>query len=180
MRLRPRLLSIAILATVSVVSVVTGPAQASGPTRYIFTPGHNPLSSLKHLAATSPSTQSSHADAWDVKVAGVDQNGVPLYRISHTSVLGVKCLDLEASNLNAGTRLTSAVCREFSPSSTQNWRLVPTQVDGKATVKLRNSSSGLVAGVRDASVANGAVVELQVDNDQKHQKFYQSTVWLGD
>ncbi|MEV6282752.1 RICIN domain-containing protein [Kribbella sp. NPDC051770] len=165
----------AILATASILSLTTGHANASPAVHYLFSPAHHPLGSAKHLNATAPVTQSFFGSEWAVDQVGSDQQGVAKYRLSSASAAGVKCLDVEGGILTAGTALTTAACD--SSSATQNWALVPAQAGGKRTVKLVSTSSGLIAGVRGASTANGAPIELQVDVDQTSQKFYQTVVW---
>lgn len=178
MRPRRYWLTAAVLATVAVNSSVTSPAQAASP-QYLFKTANSPVNAWKHVYPASPVIQTVGGAAWSVDQTGVDQDGVAQYRIFNTSVVGTKCLDVTDGHLGVGTSLTMTPCLALSPSSTQNWRLVRTLANGKSAVKLLHNRSGLIAGVRDGSTAEDAIIELQTDEEQNSQKFFQQLLPVG-
>ncbi|MFJ7305904.1 RICIN domain-containing protein [Streptomyces sp. NPDC099088] len=175
MRLRTRLMSVVVLAATTGLSALSGQAQASpSSSLFLLSPSHNPVNAAKHLSALPTVKQSIFASSWATEFVGMDPSGVPQYHISFTGTGVKKCMDTASGGVSAGTAVTAVACTAFSQSSTQNWRLVGTGVSGK--VKMLNTRSGLVAGIRGASTAEGAVLELQNDVSAPHQIMWQTSV----
>jgi len=169
----------AAVAIASVASTTSGTVHAATQPQYLFTVANSPAGGWNHLSPSSPVTQSLSGAAWTVSETGVDENGLMQYRLSNLSVAGTRCLDVMADSAGTGTSLTMKPCVAFSSASTQNWRLLPTTANGRSAVKLLHNNSGLLAGVRNGSTAQAAVIELQTDADQNSQKFLQSLLPVG-
>lgn len=126
------------------------------------------------ITQPSPVLQSSTSTVlWNLQAVGSGRSGATQYRVV-TGPTGTLCL-APGFNTAVGAALDAEPCAASSVTK-QNWRVTTSSQGGATIATLVHVESGLVAGVRAASTAANARLELQQDAGAAHQRFVQRQV----